>query len=38
MLDFSKWSAGQSLAALVTVLALTLSGFREPDVPAETSN
>jgi len=28
-LDFSKWYAGQSLVALVTVLALAVLGFRE---------
>jgi hypothetical protein len=28
-LDFSKWYAGQSLVALVTVLALAVFGFRE---------
>ena len=28
-LDFSKWYAGQSLLALVTVLALAVLGFRE---------
>jgi hypothetical protein len=28
-LDFSKWYAGQSLVALVTVLALAILGFRE---------